>query len=350
MRVLVTGNDGYVGSVLAPFLRAAGHQVVGMDACLFEGCSFGPDDDGVPTRRVDARDVRERDLRGFDAVVHLAALSNDPLGHLDPRRTYEINHLASVRVARLARRAGVERFVFASSCSLYGAASPHDHLTESAPFNPVTPYGESKVLAERDLARLADDGFSPVFLRNATVYGPSPRLRLDLVVNDLVAGAHATGEVAVRSDGTPWRPLVHVEDVARAALAAVEAPREAVHGEAFNVGRSGENYRVRDVADLVAEAVDGSRVTYAADAGPDPRCYRVDFSKAEEGLPGFEPRWTLAEGIRELVEAYRRHGLAAADVASGRFVRLQVILDLQERGRLGGDLRWAGPGAAAAGA
>jgi len=217
MKVLITGHDGYIGAVLAPTLRDAGHEVAGLDSFLFEGCALGPEPAGIPALRLDVRDVEVEDLRGFDAVVHLAAISKDPLGHLDPKRTYEINHLATVRLARLAKRAGVERFVFASSCSLYGAASPNDLLTESAPFNPVTPYGRSKVLAERDLSKVADDDFSPVFLRNATVYGYSPRLRLDLVVNDLVASAFTTGRVVIKSDGTPWRPLVHVEDVARQA-------------------------------------------------------------------------------------------------------------------------------------
>ena len=252
--------------------------------------------------RLDVRDVEVDHLRGFDAVVHLAAISNDPVGHMDPARTFEINHLGSVRIARLAKQAGIERFIFASSCSLYGAASPDDLLTESAPFNPVTPYGESKVLAERAISELADDTFSPVFLRNATVYGYSPHLRLDLVVNDLVASAFVTGEVLIRSDGTPWRPLVHVEDVSNAILAALLAPREAIHGEAFNIGRTPENHQVRDIADLITEVLPDSRVTYAEGGGPDARCYRVDFSKATEDLPGFRPRWTVRDGADELVE------------------------------------------------
>ena len=269
MKLLVTGHDGYIGSVLTPMARSAGHEVTGLDAFWFEGCALGPEPEAVSALRLDVRDAEIEQLRGFDAVVHLAAISNDPVGHLDPARTYEINHLGSVRIAKLAKRAGVERFIFASSCSLYGAASPDDLLTESAPFNPVTPYGESKVLAERDLSALADDEFSPIFLRNATVYGYSPRLRLDLVVNDLVANAFASGEVVIKSDGTPWRPLVHVEDVARAVLAALAAPREAVHDEAFNIGTTTENYQVRDIADIVAAAVPGSRVIYEDGGGPD---------------------------------------------------------------------------------
>jgi nucleoside-diphosphate-sugar epimerase len=344
MRVLITGHDGYIGTVLAPIVRDAGHDVVGLDACLFEGCSLGPEPLERDALRLDIRDVEIHHLRGVDAIIHLAAISNDPVGHLDPARTYEINHMASVSLGRLAKQAGVERFVFASSCSLYGAASPDDLLTESAAFNPVSPYGESKVLAERDLSTLADDDFSPIFLRNATVYGYSPRLRLDLVVNDLVAHAFATGEVVIKSDGTPWRPLVHVEDVARAALAAIEAPRETVHNEAFNIGVTKENYQVRDIADIVTEVVSGSRVTYEEGGGPDTRCYRVDFSKAEGGLPGFEPGWTVSDGVRQLVEAYRLHGLTAEDLSSPRFVRLRRIEELMRSGVLEPTLHWSDGG------
>jgi nucleoside-diphosphate-sugar epimerase len=339
MRVLITGHDGYIGTVLTPLVRNAGHEVVGLDTYLFEGCSLGPDPD-VAGQRIDVRDVEAEYLRGFDAVIHLAAISNDPVGDLSPSRTYEINHRATVRLAWLAKRAGVERFVFASSCSLYGAASADDLLTESAPFHPVTAYGEAKVLAERGLSNLADDHFSPVFLRNATVYGYSARLRLDLVVNDFVASAFAIGDVVIKSDGTPWRPLVHVEDACHAALAAVEAPREAVHDQAFNIGRTGENYQIRELADVVTAVVPGSRVTYAEGGGPDARCYRVDFSKAEHSLPGFRPRWSVVDGARELVEQFRTHGLTSEDLSSPRFVRLRRIQALQDEGRLGPDLRW----------
>jgi len=339
MRVLITGHDGYIGTVLTPLARDAGHDAVGLDAYLFEGCSLGGDPN-VAGQRIDVRDVEIDHLRGFDAVIHLAAISNDPVGDLSPSRTYEINHRATVRLAWLAKRAGVKRFVFASSCSLYGAASADDLLRESAPLNPVTAYGEAKVLAERGLSDLADNLFSPVFLRNATVYGYSARLRLDLVVNDLVASAFAIGDVVIRSDGTPWRPLVHVEDASQAALAAVEAPRDAVHNEAFNIGRNGENYQIRDLADVVRAVIPGSRVTYAQGGGPDTRCYRVDFSKAEHRLPGFRPRWSVDDGVRELVEAFRAYGLSSEDLSSPRFVRLRQIQALQEEGRLGLDLRW----------
>ena len=342
MRLLVTGHDGYLGRVLAPFLVEAGHQVVGLDAQLFEGCSLGPEPTGVTSIRLDVRDVEVKHVRGFDAIVHLAAISNDPVGSMDPARTYEINHQASVRLARIAKLAGVERFVFASSCSLYGAASPDDLLSESAPLKPVTPYGESKVLVERDLSDLADDDFSPVFLRNATVYGYSPRLRLDLVVNDFVASAFATGNVVIKSDGTPWRPLVHVEDVARAVRAAIEAPREIVHNEAFNIGKTGENYQINSIAEIVAAAIPDSHVTFTDGGGPDLRCYRVDFAKAEARLPGFQPCRTLSDGVLELVEAFRRNGLTATDLTSPRFIRLARIRALQREGQIGSDLRWLG--------
>jgi nucleoside-diphosphate-sugar epimerase len=340
MKVLVTGDDGYIGTVLSRFFGDAGHDVAGLDAGLFEGCSLGLEPRTGASSRMDVRDVRPDDLRGFDAVIHLAAISNDPLGHLDPEVTYEINHVATVRLARMAKEAGVSRFVFSSSCSLYGAASPDDVLPESADFNPVTPYGESKAYAERDLAGLADDSFSPVFLRNATAYGYSPRLRLDLVVNDFVANAFAAHEVVIKSDGTPWRPLVHVEDVSRAALAALEAPRDVVHNEAFNIGATEENYQVRDIADIVADAVPGSRIIYADGGSADPRCYRVDFSKASARLPGFRTRWTVADGVRELLDAFRTYGLTQADMESPRFIRLSRIRALQGSGRLATDLRW----------
>ena len=340
MRVLITGHDGYIGSVLTRMARDAGHDVTGLDAFWFEGCALGPEPDAVPALRLDVRDIEVDHLQGFDAVVHLAAISNDPVGHLDPVCTFEVNHQGSVRMAEAAKQAGVGRFIFASSCSLYGAASPDQLLGESAPFNPVTPYGESKVLVERDVSRLADDGFSPIFLRNATVYGYSPRLRLDLVVNDFVAAAFTTGNIVIKSDGTPWRPLVHVEDVARAVLAALVAPRESVHNEAFNVGRTQENYQVRDVAGIVTEVLVGSRVTYEEGGGPDSRCYRVDFSKAENSLPGFAPCWTVREGVHELADAYRRHGLTQDDLSSPRFVRLRRVQTLQREGKLGSDLRW----------
>jgi len=339
MRVLITGHNGYIGSVLAPFIAAAGHRVVGLDTYLFEDCNLGTDTAAIESWRCDVRDVPASDLAGFDAIVHLAALSNDPLGNVNPACTYDINHLASVRLARLAKEAGVPRFLFASSCSLYGVAGDA-LLTEDAAFNPITAYGESKVRVEQDVAPLADERFSPTFLRNATAYGVSPRLRADIVVNNLVGVAYTTGDVLIQSDGTPWRPLVHIEDIARAFLAVLEAPREAVHNEAFNVGRTEENYRVRDLARMVQEIVPGSRVRYAEGGGPDPRCYRVDCGKLARTLPQFQPQWTARTGMQELHEAFKRHGVTREQFLGDRFLRIKHILKLQAEGRLDASLRW----------
>jgi len=342
MRVLVTGHNGYIGSVMVRLLARAGHHVVGLDTYLFEDCTFGGDESDIPALRLDIRDVAAAHLRGFDAIIHLSAISNDPLGNLNPQQTYSINHAASVRLARLAREAGVQRFVFASSCSLYGVAADDRLLTESAPFNPITPYGESKVLVERDLSLLADDQFSPVYLRNATAYGVSPRLRADVVVNSLVGYAFTTGQILIQSDGTPWRPLVHVEDISRAFLAVLDAPRDLVHNQAFNVGRSEENYRISEIAAMVASVVPGSQVTYAADGGPDPRCYRVDCSRLPTVIPSFRPTWTVQDGVRELYEAYRTYGLTHDEFvgSASRYLRIRHVQRLQESGRLTEDLRW----------
>lgn len=340
MRVLMTGHEGYIGAVMSPWLTAAGCEVHGLDSGLFAGCDFGSPAPPIPARRLDLRDVTAADLAGFDAVVHLAAISNDPLGNLNPRCTYQINHEASVRLAACAREAGVSRFLYSSSCSVYGAASPDDVLDETAAFSPVTPYAESKVWVERDVARLATDDFSPVFLRNATVYGVSPRLRGDLVVNNLVGWAFATGRVLLKSDGSPWRPLVHVEDVCRAFLAVLRANRERIHGQAFNVGRSGENYRIAQVADSVREVVVGSRIDFEAGAGPDPRCYRVCFDKIESTLPEYRPVWTVRAGVEELDRAYRKHGLQSCDLEGSRYLRIRRIQEHLEQGRLDSELRW----------
>ncbi|MBX6722219.1 MAG: SDR family oxidoreductase [Dactylosporangium sp.] len=341
MRVLVTGHEGYLGSVLVPAFLAAGHEVIGLDTGLFADCTLGPVPEPVPALRTDIRDVTAEQLAEVrpDAVVHLAALCNDPLGNLDAALTYEVNHQATVRLAQAAKAAGAQRFLFSSSCSLYGAGSDDGLLDETAQMAPITPYGESKVRSERDLRALADDDFSPVFLRNATAYGFSPRLRGDLVVNDLVGHALLTGEVRLRSDGMAWRPLVHAEDIAAAFLALLEAPRETVHARAFNVGDSAENYLIRDVAELVHKLV-GGEITFASGSGADARNYRVSCDLIAREVPAFRPRWTLSRGIEQLAEAYQRHGLTIDALMGERHQRLRRISALREAGRLDHSLRW----------
>lgn len=339
MRVLVTGHLGYIGTVMVPMLLSEGHEVVGLDSDLYRDCTFGDGLVEVPNIGKDVRDIEIDDLKGFEAVCHLAGLSNDPLGDFNPELTYEINHKASVRLAALAKKAGVRRYVFSSSCSCYGAGGD-DMLTEEAPFNPVTPYGRSKVWTERDVSAMADDDFSPTFLRNATAYGVSPRLRFDLVLNNLAAWAFTTGKILMKSDGSPWRPIVHIQDIARAFIAVLGAPRELIHNEAFNVGVTQDNLQIRDIARIVGETIPGCSVQFAAGASADRRNYRVNCDKLPKMLPSFRPRWDARRGAQELYEAYKKYGITLKDFEGPRYQRIGHIQKLLKDGILGGNLRF----------
>lgn len=341
MRVLVTGNEGYIGSILVPLLEAAGHEVIGLDVGLFRDCALAPIV-RPPTLRKDCRDVERRDLEGFDAVIHLAGLANDPLGDLDPPLTYAINHLASVRLAELAKAAGVRRFLYASTCSVYGAAGDA-FIDEASPPNPVTPYAQSKVLSERDLRELADETFCPVFLRAATAYGMSPYLRFDLAVNNLVAWAHTTSRVHLKSDGLSWRPLVHVRDIALAYRLLLDPPAAHVAARAFNVGSTDENYRIIEVARVVAERIPATRLEFASDASPDRRSYRVRCDRISQVVPAFRPAWTVAQGVTEVYEAISRSSLTESEFEGARYNRIGHVRRLLVSGQLDSSLRWTEP-------
>lgn len=340
MKILVTGHKGYIGAVLTPMLLDEGYDVVGLDSDLYRRCTFGnPIAYEVADIEKDVRDVDEYDLEGIDAVLHLAGLSNDPLGDLNPELTREINYRASVRLAKLSKKAGVSRFVFSSSCSNYGAGG-NGILDENAALRPVTPYGESKVNVEKEVSKLADEHFSPVFLRNSTAYGASPRIRFDLVLNNLVAWAYTTGQVYLKSDGTPWRPIVHIEDISRAFIAVLKAQRELIHNQTFNVGQTSENYQIKEIAEIVKETVPGSRIEFSDQSGPDKRNYRVNCDKIINTLPDFNPQWDARKGAQQLYETYKENGIKLEDFEGPRYRRITHIKELIALGELSKDLRW----------
>ena len=349
MKILLTGHHGYIGSGAVPVFLAAGYDVTGLDVFFYRGCDLTPDEPPVRSLTVDVRDIRPEHLRDFDAVVHLAALSNDPLGDLSPSLTAAINYGGTLKLAHAAKAAGVRRFVFSSSCSMYGASATDGAVHEDAPLRPLTAYAESKVRSEAGLNELADDSFSPVYMRNATAYGVSPRMRMDLVLNNLAAWAFTTGRIRILSDGTPWRPLAHVEDIARAVVAVLDAPVALTHNQALNIGADSENYQVRELADLVHDALPAAVMEYARDGDPDPRSYSVDFGKFARAFPDFTFAWSARLGVDELVKAYGAVGLTLDDFLSSRYTRLKRLRELLEKGAIDPDLRWtARPNSAAA--
>jgi len=345
MRVLITGHKGYIGAIMVPMFQAQGYEVLGLDNDLFDTCVFGdraigcgiPD---IPYIKKDIRDVKPSDLRGCDAVVHLCALSNDPLGYFNPDVTYEINHKASVKLARLAKKAGVQRFLFSSSCSVYGDSGV-DMVDEQSKLRPITPYAISKMRAEKDISLLADSHFSPTFMRSATAYGVSPMLRFDLVLNNLVAWAYTSGIILLKSDGMSWRPIVHIEDISRAFIVVLNASCDLVHNQLFNVGITEENYRVRELADIVRETVPNCRIEYAKDASPDRRSYRVNFSKLAQTLPEFKPQWNARRGAKQLYDAYKKVGITLEEFEGPRYRRITHLENSVNNGLLDKSLRKA---------
>jgi nucleoside-diphosphate-sugar epimerase len=339
MKVLVTGSRGYIGCVLVPMLQKEGHEVIGLDTDLYERCTFTGEVPDIPTILKDVRDVEIEDLEGIDAIIHLAGLSNDPLGDFNANLTVDINERGSIHIARLAKKIGVERFLFASSCSNYGA-SGSNFLDENSAFNPVTPYGNSKVAVEKALIDLADEKFHPTYLRASTAYGLSPRIRFDLVANNLTAWAFTTGKVYLKSDGTPWRPIVHVEDISRAYIAVLHAPLDEIHNNSYNVGTTTENYTIKEIAEIVKEVVPGCEVSFAPSAGPDKRCYRVNCDKIARNLHGFKPQWTARRGIEQLFEAYKQSNITLDDFEGPKYKRISHIKELIAENKLGEDFRW----------
>ena len=340
MRILVTGHKGYVGTVMVPMLQADGYEIIGFDNDFYDRDNFDGNIPDVPYLRKDVRDIESSDLKGFDTVLHLAALSNDPLGNFNPEITYSINYHASVKLAKLAKKVGVQRFLFSSSCSVYGA-SDGKMMTEEAKPNPITPYGVSKLRAEEAISKLADSKFSPIFLRFATAYGVSAKIRSDLALNNLVGWAYITSKVWLKSDGTPWRPVIHVEDFSRAFIAILTAPRDLVHNEVFNVGTTEENYQMRELAEIVKETVPGSRIEYAKDAGPDKLNYRADCSKLTRTLPEFKPQWNARRGAKQLFDVYKKSGLTSIEEFEGPpYNRIAQIKKLVSTGFLDKTLRW----------